>query len=150
MHGAAAKDGGLIRDAVTLSDQYGTQHEIRFPAGKPVVFFVAGRKSHEVIGGWPERLRREVGMGVSIYGLGALQGVPGLFHGFAVETIRASHQWPVLLDWEGKLAGRWEVTEAAVLLVLVDKDGRVLRQVQGPWSEAVWEAFVPAVRALLR
>lgn len=143
LYGGALQTGDTLPSlsGKTLSDK-----QVSLPqatAGKPaVVAFGFSRESGVPIRQWAQRLNQEAS-GVPVYQVPVLEGVPGLFRGLAVGSIRKDTPQGyrdnlVLLYkdeklWRDKLSVSNDKT---AYLVIVDAQGRVVDRVTGDPDEA--------------
>lgn len=118
-----------------LKDQNDRYTEINFPSDRPVVLIFGDRKGAGQIEGWSAPLGKKYDGKVYIFGVASLGGVPSYGRGLVRRLIKRQTNYPVLLDWGGKVAGTLGYEKEKAMVVVVAKNGTVLSTKYGAATE---------------
>jgi len=140
--------------AVVLEDDGGRSWQLSELVGVPVLLVIADRTASAEASEWGRRLAatdaplvpwRTDGK-VAWLAVADLRRVPDYARDAARERMRAweagrspgerKHSSPLLLDWNGQVAGPFDTERGRVLVVLVGTDGRILVQARGTATDA--------------
>lgn len=135
--------------AFSLRDQFGTGHDFKFPRTKPAVLAVADKKGSEDIEGWAQPLAGRFGDRIDIPGLADVSAVPRLLRGTVQSRFKKAVAHPVMLDWDGKVAGGFNYTKGQANIYLIAPDGRVLHHMAGRVSADKLAELGSRIEALL-
>lgn len=132
-----------------LRDQYNTAHTISFPATNVIVMTVADRKGSKQIDGWIAPLKQHYGGRIAISGVADMSKVPGFLRSTVREQFKERLKYPVMLDWDGRVARGFNYHEDAANVFVIDRDGRITGHFTGTPSEIDLSALFGAIdRAL--
>jgi hypothetical protein len=109
----------------SLKDQFGNSHELKFPREKITVLAFADRSGSDQLEGWIRPLYQRYREKIDIYGVAELSAVPMIARGFVRSVIRKSSNYPIMLDWEGKVSSdnKYEIGKANIYVI--DEKGRI-------------------------
>lgn len=132
-----------------LKDQFGTEHRVEFPRARPVLLVVGDRRGSEEVGGWVAPMRQRWAHGADIVGVADVSAAPGFLRGRVTEGIRRQMPgYPLLLDFEGRVADGLGCVRRAANVFLVTTNGIVAASASGPVSDAKLAALAGAVDRL--
>jgi hypothetical protein len=132
-----------------LRDQYDIARKISFPATNVTVVTVADRKGSEQIDGWIAPLKERYGGRIDIQGVADMSKVPGLLRSMVREQFKKRRTYPVMLDWDGRVARGFNYHKDEANVFVIDRDGRITGHFTGAANEIVLSALFGAVdRAL--
>lgn len=118
-----------------LKDQGDKYVEVNFPSDRPVVLIFGDRKGSKQIEGWSAPIFRKFDGKIYMFGIASLGGVPSYARGLVRRLIKRQTQFPVLLDWGGKVAANFGYEKDKALVVLIGKNGTVLMKETGAASD---------------
>jgi hypothetical protein len=70
-----------------------------------------------------------------------LSSVPRPLRGFVQRRFKSSYTYPIMLDWEGKIATRYKAKEGAANVYLLGADGKPLKHAAGKVDAAAVAAI---------
>jgi hypothetical protein len=146
---AASSSVTNLCPAFTLRDQFEATHSFTFPRLKPAVLGVADKKGSDQIEGWTHPLAERFGERIDIPGLADVSAVPRPLRGVVQSRFKKAIAHPVMLDWDGKVAGAFKYQKGQANVYLIAPDGRVLHHVAGPASAEKLAALSARIEALL-
>lgn len=135
--------------AFSLRDQFDTAHDFKFPRTKPAVLAVADKKGSDDIESWAQPLAERFGERIDIPGLADVSAVPRLLRGTVQSRFKKAIAHPVMLDWDGKVAGGFHYTKGQANVYLIAADGRVLHHLVGRASADKLAELGSRIEALL-
>lgn len=126
-----ALEVGKPAPSFTLNDQFGKTTRLSDLKGSVVVIVAATRKSGDFMGPWVDNLKSKYSGNNTfrVFALIDLHSISKLFRGIAVSRIRKETKDPVLIDFDGKTAKAYEVSDNYPVVVVIDKDS-VIKDVQ--------------------
>ncbi|HMO63659.1 MAG TPA: hypothetical protein PKE47_00260 [Verrucomicrobiota bacterium] len=142
----AHADGGAQLASFRLSDQFGAEHRIEFPRSRPLLLVVGDRRGSEEVGGWVPPLKERWAHGADIVGVADVSAVPGVLRGRVTAGIRKElPDWPLLLDFEGRVTAGLPSVRRAANVFLVTTNGMVAAAASGPADAAKLAALAARV-----
>lgn len=140
---AAAPAAGRQISGFELTDQNGREHRYYFPKENLSLLTVADKKGSAQVESWVKPVRARYGSRIDIDGVADMSAVPGLLRGMVASQFKKQQQYPVMLDWSGKVSRQLGCTKGQAGILLIDRDGRLLREWQGRATDAMLrELFV--------
>jgi hypothetical protein len=133
-----------------LQDQYGISRSCLFPSSKIRLVTFADQKGTAYIEGWIRPIYQRYGDRIDIKGVAVLSAVPTMARGLVCAFIKVNVEYPVLLDWEGRISKQYEYENNTMRLVVIDRDGRIRRSLTGPASKARLQELFMLLDALAR
>jgi hypothetical protein len=133
-----------------LADQFGTNHNINFPRPEPVLLIVADRKGSEQIKGWVTAVKARYGQRLEMIGVADVGGAPGWVHGLIRKKFRKEYDYPILLDWSGRLPGLLHCERDLANVFLVAPSGRILAGVVGGYDAASLSSLTRAADRVVK
>lgn len=109
----------------SLKDQFGNSHELKFPREKITVLAFADRSGSEQLERWIRPLYQRYREKIDIYGVAELSAVPMIARGFVRSIIRKSSNYPIMLDWEGKVSSDYKYEAGKANIYIIDEKGRI-------------------------
>ncbi len=123
-------------------DQFGVEHTLTFPSDRPRVLVLADREGSAQIASWVEPLVARYGERIEIRGIALLAGVPAWLRPTLRSLFRRRLSYPILMDWDGASAAKFDYGRGAALVVAVDAEGDEVWRAAGPAdAERLAEAF---------
>jgi hypothetical protein len=149
--------------AFHLRDQFGRVHDAAALRGRALLIVAAARGGRAVGTAWVEVLRAltvdtgAVAPPPQVVAVADVRGVPWLLRRVVRAQFPDDVRQPVLLDWDGSLARRLALVRERCTVLLVDRDGRVVRRITPATldtlaARAIWQAGIdrsPATAAVL-
>ncbi|HTJ00821.1 MAG TPA: glycosyltransferase family 2 protein [Dongiaceae bacterium] len=120
-----------------LTDQFGEQRKLEFPNDKMIFLTVADHKGSQQIAAWVQPVQARYGDRIRIEGIAAVAAVPRLLRPVVRRGIRSGMKYPLMLDWEGKIAPQLAPVADAANIYVVARTGEVLWRTNGPVNDAV-------------
>jgi hypothetical protein len=136
--------------AFALKDQYGDPHQYRFPRESPGVIVFADRKGSSQLEAWIQGLHQRYESAIEIHGVAKLKGVPAFMRGMLRTIFRNNLDYPVMIDWTGKVSDLYDYPGEVAMLCVVDPQGREQFRVKGPRDPEDWAACCARIDALLQ
>ena len=118
-----------------LTDQEAKPRRYRFPKAKVTVMTVADRKGSEQLAPWIQQLHDRYGARIDIDGLADVSMIAKPFHSIFRAAFRKQLAYPVMLDWDGSVVKQFGYAKGVANIYVIDRRGRILRQVTGPLSD---------------
>lgn len=143
---AAPVPGRQIID-FELTDQYGREHRYHFPKPNLSLLTVADSKGSAQVESWAKPVRGRYGAKVDIDGVAEMSAVPGFLRGMVAGQFKKQQQYPVMLDWTGKVSRYLGCPKGQAGILLIDRDGRLLREWQGRATDALLSELFAAIDA---
>ncbi|MBK9163912.1 MAG: hypothetical protein IPM21_08365 [Acidobacteria bacterium] len=134
----------------SLQDQNDRKVEVNFPSDRPVVFVFGDRDGAKQIDGWATPLYKKFDGKVYMFGIASLGGVPSYARGLVRRLIKRQTQFPVLLDWGGKVAKTYGYEKDKAMVLVVARNGNILSTKFGAASEAELNAVIADIEKQLR
>ncbi|MEJ7713459.1 MAG: hypothetical protein WKF84_27350 [Pyrinomonadaceae bacterium] len=120
----------------TLKDQFDKLQVYRFPRDRVTVLAFGDRKGSEQVESWVKPLYQRYKERVDINGVAVLDTVPSVARGIVRKVIKAQVKHPVMLDWNGLVAKKYDYTGGAASVVVIDRSGKILLRNAGAADEA--------------
>jgi hypothetical protein len=133
-----------------LEDQFGRVHQLSYPRPTAGVITVADRRGSRQVDGWTEPLSRRYGDRIEITGVANVSGVPRGWRNRIRDRFKERLPRPVLLDWDGAVAGALGHQRHQVSVLVVDADGNRRYADAGPADQVKLERLYRAIEPLLR
>ncbi|HWH72519.1 MAG TPA: hypothetical protein VNT26_24370 [Candidatus Sulfotelmatobacter sp.] len=121
-----------VLSSFELPDQYGHQHQCDFSRSSITVLTLADKQGAEQIPGWVQALKARFGSRINLEGVADVSSVPGVFRSMVRKGLREKFQYPIMLDWEGKVVSRFQLAKGMANVFLVARNGQLLLSAQGP------------------
>ncbi len=137
-------------DNFGLKDQSDKYVEVNFPSDRPVVLIFGDRKGAGQIEGWSKPIYSRYGEQVYLFGIASLGGVPKYARGLVRRLIKRQTNYPVLLDWGGKVAARFGYEKDKALLVVIDRQGSVITKKTGAATQSVLDSIYRDIERVSR
>lgn len=132
-----------------LSDQYERLHAIRFPVSKVLVVAVADRKGNAQIDAWIRPVHDQYRDRIEIIGIADVSAVPTLLRGMVRKRFPKEREYPVMLDWEGKVARSFDYRKETANVFVLDATGGVIWQGAGHANDSGIKALLNAIESLV-
>lgn len=133
-----------------LPDQYKRTHTFAFPRTNAVLLTVADKKGSEQIEGWVKPVRERFGPRIDVAGIADVAKAPGPIRGLIRKAFRDQCPYPVMLDWEGTTARGFGYAKGRVSVLLIDRDGTILRRHSGEVSPTELGSLLAEIERLVR
>ena len=134
--GAGSVSGQSRVSSFSLQDQNDQKVEVNFPSDRPVVFVFGDRDGAKQIDGWATPIYKKFDGKIYMFGVASLGGVPSYARGIVRRLIKRQTQFPVLLDWGGKIAKTYGYEKDKAMVLVVAKNGTILTTKFGPANES--------------
>jgi hypothetical protein len=118
-----------------LTDQNARARSYRFPKAKVTVMTVADRKGSDQLAPWIQALHDRYGQRIDIDGVADVSMIPPFLHAMFRKAFRQRLAYSVMLDWQGAVASEFAYTKRVANVYVIDRDGRIAKQVTGPMEE---------------
>jgi len=132
-----------------LSDQHARARTYRFPKARVTVMTVADHQGSAQLPAWIERVYRRFGKRVDIDGVADVSMIPGPFQGMLREAFRKQLTYSVMLDWNGSVVDQFAPTKGLANIYVIDRQGRVVKRMTGPVSDAAMRDLSQAITQAL-
>jgi hypothetical protein len=130
--GAGDAEGEAMRvGAFSLDDQHKERHDHTFPKERVSIFALADRKGSGHLEGWIEPFYKRYGEEVEICGVANLKGVPRLMQPVLRGVFRKGVDYPVMMDWRGKVCTAFGYRPGEADIFIVDFSGTVSHRACG-------------------
>lgn len=143
--GAFAIQSDKAAPQFRLDDQFGKTWDLSKLRGEVVVVVAANSDSGRKMGPWVDQLKKDHPKNVRILGLMDLHHLPGLVRGFAKGRIKKETNDPLMLDFNGKTAKDYSVSDKHPVVVVIDRKG-VVRSVEA--TEYTADAYKSTTTAI--
>ncbi len=120
---------------VELPDQFGKPQLLAFPNSKVTLLAIADKKGSTEVNAWIAALKPRYAGRVDIRGLADMGGVPGFLQGHISRKFQATRQYPVMMDWSGKVCDRFGYRREAANILVIDAEGTIRERVCGAASD---------------
>lgn len=131
----------LGAEPIELHDQHGSPRKVEFPAAKLTILTIADREGSKELEPWIRQLKEKLGDRVEFEGVADLSSVPRPLRGFVSKRFKNSYTYPIMLDWEGKVARRFKAREGDANIYLLSKKGESLKHAAGKVDSAAVQAI---------
>ncbi len=121
---------------IELEDQFKKKVSHNFPKDKWSVIFVAGRKGADQIEPWAKAIYEGYGDSVEQIGVADVSTVPAPIRGLIRAVFRKTVDYPILMDWEGKVTQKLGYKSGLVRLFVVSPSGTIQFEVDGPLTKS--------------
>ncbi len=118
-----------------LPDQHDKEHRYHFPKANLSLLTVADQKGSAQVESWAKPVRERYGAKVDIDGVADMSAVPGFVRNMVTGQFKKRQQYPVMLDWTGKVCRQLGGPKGQAGILLIDREGRVLREWHGHATE---------------
>lgn len=133
---------------IELHDQFGTAHQIEFPAKQITILSLADRHGREQSVQWVAVLQPYADRAI-IRGIADAKGTPGILKESIRQRIRKAHAHPLLIDWTGQTCAAIGCRPGVANIVIIGRDGRILHRSEGPPTAENTAKFTAALKAIL-
>lgn len=124
-----------------LTDQDSKPRSYRFPKPKVTVMTVADHKGSEQLAPWIQRVRDRYDTRLDIDGVADVSIIPKAFQNMFRSAFRKKLTYSVMLDWNGDVVKQFGYTKGVANIYLIDRAGRIVKQMSGPVSDAGAQEF---------
>lgn len=135
-HTASTASVEAIAANFTLKDQYDNLQVYRFPREKVAVLAFGDRKGSAQIDGWVKPIYDRYRERVDIHGVAVLGAVPTVARGIVRRVLKNQTKQPVMLDWSGTVAKKYDYTAGAASIVVIDRSGKIMLRTAGVADQA--------------
>ena len=132
--GVAGVDESLATNAparIELHDQYDAPQILSFPTTNITVLTIADRKGSEQVDGWIAVLKPRYAGRIELRGLADVRGVPWFLRGKIGKRFQEARQYPVMMDWSGKVCAQLGYQQGLANILILDHRGNVLGRFTG-------------------
>lgn len=136
-----------VAPKIELKDQYDKTQVVEFPRAKVSVLTIADRLGSCQLAAWVKPIRDQFGERVEIFGLADVTGVPGLIRPMVSGYFKDKIQYPVMLDWDGKVVASYGYVRKEALLLVIDRNGRIRLRETGAANDAKLAAVIALLQA---
>ena len=133
-----------------LKSQYDRYVEVNFPSDRPVVLIFGDRRSSAQTAGWSEPIYKKFDGKIYVFGIASLSGVPSYARPVVRRLIKGQTDYPVLLDWGGKVANSLGYEKQKAMILLVAKDGTVRSRRSGAVTPTELNKLISEIEAEVR
>jgi hypothetical protein len=112
--------------AFALEDQHGRTHSYQFPRYKVSLLAFGDRQGSEQIESWIRPLYRRYEKRIDIHGVADVSAVPSWLRGMVRRAFRSKLDYPVMLDWSGRVSKDYAYRGGEANLFLIDRQGRIV------------------------
>ena len=116
---------------IELHDQYDAPQRLSFPATNITVLTIADRKGSEQVDGWIAALNPRYGPRINLCGIADVGGAPSFLHAKIRKKFQETRQYPVMMDWTGKVCAQLSYKKDVVNLLVLGRDGAILGRFSG-------------------
>ncbi|MCX6346024.1 MAG: hypothetical protein NT018_13290 [Armatimonadetes bacterium] len=148
--GALALGVGENAPAFKIEDQFGKTWDSAALKGNVVVVIVANRDSGRAMDPWVSNLKSNYGSKIQLLGLLDLHTIPGIVRGIARARIRKETSDPLMLDFGGKIAGSYLVSDNYPVVVVIDKSLVVKGLQKTQYNQSAYGNITDAIDAALK
>lgn len=148
--GNVTADNKMKATDFSLKDQFGTTHEIKFPREKVTILAFADKDGSEQLEGWIRPLYERYTDKIDIYGVAELSSVPLIARGIVRGIIKKGTNYPVMLDWEGKVSKAYSYEKDKANIYLISKTGTVVLKKTGVANEKELNSLYKEIDQLLK
>lgn len=123
-----ALEAGQPAPSFDLKDQFGKAVKLSELKGKVVILVAATKDSGELMGPWIDNLKNKYSGrkdAVRVIGLIDLHSIAGLFRGCAISRIKKETNDQLMIDFNGKTAKAYQVSDDYPVVVVIGKDSTV-------------------------
>ncbi len=135
--------------SIELRDQFDVLQRLSFPATNVTVLAIADRKGSEEVDGWVAALKPLYAGAVDFRGVAYLAGVPEFLHAKVRARFQETRQYPVMLDWSGKVCEQLCYERGTANILIIDRDGIIRARIRGSASQATIALARQALEAAL-
>lgn len=132
-----------------LQDQYGARHRVAFPRQRISVLVFADREGSEQLESWVRPLYERYRGAIDIHGVAKLAGVPPPLRPVLRAIFRRAVEYPVMMDWTGRVSEEYAYEACRVNLVVVSPAGRVEYRFNGAATPAELDQCFARIDGLL-
>ena len=134
---------------IELRDQYDTPQRLSFPATNVTLLTIADRKGSDQVEGWIAALKPRYAGRIDIRGLADCGGAPGFVQGRIRKKFQETRNYPVMMDWSGKVSAQFGFKQNSANLLVLGRDGLIQARFAGAaTAPAIAEAIVALDKAL--
>ncbi|MDM7922606.1 MAG: hypothetical protein QUS14_09935 [Pyrinomonadaceae bacterium] len=133
-----------------LKNQFDRYVEVNFPSDRPVVLIFGDRKGSGQTAGWSEPIYKKFDGKIYVFGIASLSGVPSYARPLVRRLIKGQTDYPVLLDWGGKVATSLGYEKQKAMVLLVSRNGTIRSRRSGAATSAELEKLMSEVESELR
>jgi len=110
---------------IELRDQFDSPQKLAFPTTNLTLLTIADKKGSAQVDGWVAALKPRCSGRVAIRGLADVGGAPGFVQGRIRKGFQESRQYPVMLDWSGKVCARFGYKKDEANILVLDRNGLI-------------------------
>ncbi|MGE3537421.1 MAG: hypothetical protein AB7N91_08280 [Candidatus Tectimicrobiota bacterium] len=137
-----ATDGPAAGSAVytqasdfTLADQHKRWHTYRFPRQKVSFLVMADQQGATQLEAWIQPVYARYQESIEIHGVAAMPAVPESLRGLVRLFFKGRVAYPVMLDWDSRVAQRYGYQQAQANVFIIDTAGRIRLSLLGAVEE---------------
>lgn len=144
---AKADDDSALQQApeFTLEDQFRKSHTIEYPTDKASIFVLADKQGSKQVEAWIRAVYDKFQDRVNIRGIALLKGVPSALQPTIRYLFKKQVDYPVMLDWEGKVTESFAFKPGIACVFVVNADGSIVLAEYGPAEERRSERVLSAL-----
>lgn len=144
---AKAEENSALQQApeFTLEDQYRESHTIEYPTDKASIFVLADKEGSKQVEAWIRAVYDKFHDRVNIRGIALLKGVPSALRPTVRYLFKKQVDYPVLLDWEGKVTESFAFKPGLACVFVVNADGSITLAEYGRAEEKRGERVLSAL-----
>lgn len=132
--------------AIFLTDQWENPARLEAPLDRITILTVADRAGAEQIDAWVAALKAEFGTNLQFFAVADVSAVPGPLRGMVRRRFAKEYTYPVGLDWQGIVAGQFEVKPKVANLFVLGRTGMRQHAVQGAVTDEILRELIDAIR----
>jgi len=114
-----------------LKDQFKEPHAFTLPAPKVTVLVFGDRKCSDDATPWSDALWKRYKDRIQYEGVGVGRWIPFFERPIARMMIRKATDFPIALDWNGKVAKKYRYLYKHINVFIIEPNGRIVRTVVG-------------------
>ncbi|MCS6874639.1 MAG: redoxin domain-containing protein [Pyrinomonadaceae bacterium] len=141
---------GMKAENFSLKDQFGKVHKVEFPREKITVLAFADREGSSQLESWIRPIYERYSDRIDIYGVAELSAVPVIMRGVVRSFIRKGTEYPVMLDWDGKVSMAYGYEKGVANIYVINKEGVVIMKQKGKANKESLEQIFLKIDKLLR
>jgi len=115
-----------------LKDQFKNPHAFALPREKVTVLMFGDRKGSDYAEPWTEALWDRYKERISMEGVGVGRWIPIIERPLIRLLIRRATDYPIMLDWKGKVAKTYYFQRKQLNLFVIEPGGGIVRKLVGP------------------
>ena len=134
---------------IELRKQFYAPQHLSSPSTNMTLLTISDRKGSEEVDGWSSALKPLYAGHFDFRGPANVAGIPGLFHARLRARFEETGEYPVMLDWSGKVCAQFGYKPGTANLLVIERDGSIRARLCGSANPAAIASFRTAVDARL-